>query len=977
MSEQPAVSVIIVNFNGGAVLTECVHNVLGSTLPVEVFIVDNASTDTSLNQLRREIGNDPRVAIIENPLNLGFATANNIAVERTSAPWVLFLNPDCVVRPDTLERMREVMLSHPKAGMSGALILNTDGTEQKGCRRRVPTPWRTFVRVMGLSKLLPDHPWFCDFDLSVEPLPKTPVPVDAISGSFMFTRREAIDRVGLMDEEYFLHCEDLDWCMRFRQAGYDVLFASHVPVTHYKGVCGRRRPVRVLWHMHRGMVRFYRKFFQRKYSPFLMWAVMLAVWLRFSLMAAYVFLRRDLIGNLREAFGRRRERLAAALAPVQVNIPVRPGDTGLGHGRPVVVTGASGQIGVYLVPRLVNEGFRVFAVSREQARREGMVNVAWLERDLGGTVEQSAWPAAQVCFHLAPIWLLPAHIGALHAAGVQRIVAFSSTSVVAKRESDSRKELDVVARLDEAEAACARQCEELGIRLTVLRPTMIYGCGMDKTVTAIATFIRRFRFFPIAGRGVGLRQPVHAQDLAEACLALVDNRRTWGRTYNLSGGETLSYRRMVEEIFQAMGRRVHILTLPLPLLRGAIRVLRLLPGLGHLTPAMATRMDQDLCFSHEQASKDFDFAPRRFLATPAPRPVHIALPARAARARLALVTGATGFIGSAICDALIAQGRPVRGLARRSELAGALPAGVEACIVGDIVKPVNWTPVVSGVDCVVHLAGYVHETPSDPLDEARARYARLNVEATRRLANAAARAGVRRLVYISSVKVHGEKTGPNEPLTEQQTPAPVGPYAETKLEAEKVLREIERTTGMEVVIVRPPLVYGPGVKANFLRLVRSVDGGLPLPLAAVRNQRSFIYLGNLVDVLIRCMDDRRAAGETFLVSDGEDVSTPKLIRNIAFCLGKQPNLVQVPVGVLSMSGGLSGGAALINRLIDSLVIDSSHVTETLDWRPPFSMLEGLQATVDWYVQAVAPLRSPRGYAAGAEFGVRAVGMQAG
>jgi len=767
--------------------------------------------------------------------------------------------------------------------------------------------------------------------------------------------------------------------MRFRQAGYDVLFASHIPVTHYKGICGRRRPVRVLWHMHRGMVRFYRKFFQRKYSPVLMWAVMVAVWLRFVLMAGYVFLRRDVIGNMREAMQRKRARLAAALVPLQINVPVRADPAGKGHGTAVAVTGASGQIGVFLVPRLVNEGYRVFAVSREHNPRDAMVHVAWIERDLGDTAAQAAWPTLTACFHLAPLWLLPHHIPAMHAAGVRRIVAFSSTSVVAKRNSDSRKERELVERLAAAEASCEDQCRDLGIALTILRPTMIYGCGMDKTVTAIATFIRRFRFFPIAGQGAGQRQPVHAQDLAEACIALIDNERTYGRTYNLSGGETLAYRRMVEEIFQAMGRRVRILSLPVPLLRAGIRMLRLLPGLHHLTPAMATRMDQDLSFSHARASQDFDFAPRRFLATPAARGTAVAAPGLAGRTRqrTALVTGATGFIGSALCETLVAQGRPVRGIARRQDLAGALPAGVQARIVGDIVGPVNWEPVVTGVDCIVHLAGYVHETPVEPIDEARARYARLNVEATRRLALAAAAAGVRRMVYISSVKVHGERTGPNERLTEKWHPAPVGPYAETKLAAEQVLREIERTTGLEVVIVRPPLVYGPGVKANFLRLVRSVDGGLPLPLAAVRNQRSFIYLGNLIDVLIRCMDDPRAAGETFLVSDGEDVSTPKLIRNIAFCLGKEPNLVQVPVGVLSISGGLSGGAALINRLIDSLVLDNGHVSEVLDWRPPYSMLEGLQATVDWYLQAVAPLRSPRGYAAGAEFGVRAVGMQAG
>ena len=955
MPDTRLISVIVVNFNGGPLLSECVRSVLASTAPVEVFVVDNASTDNSTYRLREQTAMDDRVEIIESATNVGFARANNIALPRARGEYILFLNPDCVIHPDTIERMRAVMEAHPRAGMSGALILNADGTEQKGCRRRVPTPWRTFVRVMGLSKLLPDHPWFCDFDLSMEPLTAGPVKVDAISGSFMFTRRSAIEDVGLMDEGYFLHCEDLDWCMRFRQNGHDVLFVSELSVTHYKGVCGRRRPVRVLWHMHRGMVRFYRKFFQRQYSVVLMWTVFLAVWLRFAVMAVYVFLRKDVVGRLRE-----RARGGADGGAVRVPHHHAPSARRLrGAGRRVMITGATSQVGHFLIPKLAEQGCQLELVSRRAPREEDRPGVRWLHWDLA----REDFPdtvTAQALVHLAPIWTLPGLIGPLAEAGIRRVIAFSSTSRFSKAGSASRHERELSARLAASEQALARECERRGVAWTVFRPTLIYGCGMDKNVTAIANFIRRFRFFPLAGKGRGKRQPVHADDLAAACAAALEESATYAKSYNLSGGETLSYRSIVEDIFHVLGRPPRIVEVPTGLLRLGLRVLRVLPPFAHVTPAMADRMDTDLCFAHDDAARDFGYRPRGFLCseTWAPEPErHVRQAPGAARMpEPVLVTGANGFIGTALCNELVARGYRVTGLVRSPDHFAELDPAVDIRLVGDIRGQVDWREILPGHGAVIHLVGYAHEIASDSSDEAEARYRRLNVDATTRVAEAAAAAGVGRFIYISSVKVHGEKASPSQPFREDMMPNPVGPYARTKLEAEQVLRRIAERTGLEVTVVRPPLVYGPGVKANFLRLIRSIDRGTPLPLAAVQNSRSFIYVGNLVDVLIRCVDHPAARGETFLACDGEHVSTPKLIRSIAYCLGKEAHLVNVPQRLLQFTGGLGGGAAVINRLVDSLVIDDRHVRDVLHWTPPYTMMRGLEETTDWYHQKVSALR---------------------
>lgn len=278
------ISAIVVNFNAGEDLTACVRALLASKAEIEVFIVDNGSTDGSLAQLRDAIGGETRLTILENGANLGFARANNRALPAARGRFLLFINPDCVVAPDTLERMARVLEALPDAGMAGPLVLNSDGSEQEGCRRAEPTPWRSFVRAFGFSRLL-RRGSLRDFVLTGEPLPSGPTDVDAISGAFMLVRRAALDEVGPLDEGYFLHCEDLDWCHRFRLARWRVVFVPDVVVTHAKGRSSREQPIRVLWHKHRGMIRYYRKFFRARYPGVLMGLVVAAVWLRFCVLA--------------------------------------------------------------------------------------------------------------------------------------------------------------------------------------------------------------------------------------------------------------------------------------------------------------------------------------------------------------------------------------------------------------------------------------------------------------------------------------------------------------------------------------------------------------------------------------------------------------------------------------------------------------------------------------------------------------------
>ncbi len=287
------VSVVIVNYNSGPLLVDAVAAVLTTAVISEIFVSDNGSSDGSVAGLRRVFGNRTKVHIIENGWNMGFSRACNIAAARASGDFLLFLNPDCIVQPGTLDAILKAMTALPVAGMAGCLIRNPDNSEQAGCRRAIPTPWRSFVRVFRLNKLFPGHPRFRTFLLHQEPLPDRPTSVEAISGAFMLVRRQALEQVGLLDEGYFLHCEDLDWCMRFRQAGWEILFVPDAVALHYKGGCSGGRRVFVEWHKHKGMIRFYRKFFRHQYPLVLMPFVIVAVWVRFGLLAVRALVQRE------------------------------------------------------------------------------------------------------------------------------------------------------------------------------------------------------------------------------------------------------------------------------------------------------------------------------------------------------------------------------------------------------------------------------------------------------------------------------------------------------------------------------------------------------------------------------------------------------------------------------------------------------------------------------------------------------------
>lgn len=312
-----------------------------------------------------------------------------------------------------------------------------------------------------------------------------------------------------------------------------------------------------------------------------------------------------------------------------------------------------------------------------------------------------------------------------------------------------------------------------------------------------------------------------------------------------------------------------------------------------------------------------------------------------------LVTGASGFIGAHLVRWLARCGRDTRAAVRKNSSSDS--TSVEVVAVGNIDRATDWTRALRGIDVVVHLAGRAHV-----LDErspaALERFREVNVEGTMRLAAQAADR-VRRLVFVSSIGVNGSKTT-DRPFSESSPPAPVEDYAKSKYEAEQELRALSERTGLELVIVRPPLVYGPGCPGNFLRLIRLVNSGLPLPIASIRNSRSLIFVENLASALLACAEHPLARGQTYLVDDGETMSTPELARTLGKLLGKQVRLVPFPLPILRLLASLVGRASALDKLGDSLVVDGAAIRRDLGWKPHRTMQDGLAETVRWYRDTV-------------------------
>jgi len=312
-----------------------------------------------------------------------------------------------------------------------------------------------------------------------------------------------------------------------------------------------------------------------------------------------------------------------------------------------------------------------------------------------------------------------------------------------------------------------------------------------------------------------------------------------------------------------------------------------------------------------------------------------------------LLTGSTGFVGKSLTHKLIMEAHdliaPVRSMEHLSK---------HKCLkyveITDLQNDVDWMPVLEDIEVILHLASRVHvmkESASEPLKEFR----KVNLDGTMSLARQAVKAGVKRFIFISSIKVNGEATTPDKPFTAADLPKPIDPYAISKAETEQALLELSESSGLEVVIIRPVLVYGPGVKANFRSLINYVNKGIPLPLGLIQNKRSLVALDNLVDLIITCIDHPAAVNQVFLISDGDDLSTTCLLQKVGKALDRPARLLPVPGQLIRLLATLIGKRNVSQRLLGSLQVDISKTRELLGWEPPVSVDEALKETAQSFL----------------------------
>jgi len=652
-SNGTSVAVVVVNYNAGSLLIESIKAVLASTVPVEVFVVDNGSSDGSIKLLREQIGPEQRLNVIETGSNLGFAKAANIALRRATANYCLVLNPDCLIQPDTLEKVINAVLLDSEVGLAGCLIRNPDGSEQAGGRRSVPTPWRSFVRVLNLDKWMPANQRWRTFLHHMDPIPDKPIIVEAISGAFMLVSRKILKQVGLMDEGYFMHCEDLDWCMRFRRAGWKIAFVPDAEVVHYKGTCSMSRPVFVEWHKHKGMLRFYRKHLRQQYPSPLMLLVFVAVWTRFTMKVGQILVTRIVS---RSAPGN-----CPALLPLR---PVSHSVTSKSDvfrpaggpeaepfqwaGRSVLVTGGTGFIGRYLVETMVAARAQVKVLARPHGKLSSNSNRRsdLIGRTYGDLTEPGSLTGVcdgvDTIFHLAgyahaddgstsldesPHWRITVNgtqalLDRACAAGVKRLVFVSTVKAMGE---GGNARLDETCPTDpedyygmaklEAERlvlAAGRRC---GIHTVVLRLPMVYGRYNAGNLPRMIVAIERGRFPPLP-EVHNRRSMVHVDDVIQALMLAVERQSADGQIYLVTDDEVYSARRIYESICVALGRRPPAWHVPAWLLGIAGRIGNILRALRlpvPLTTESLRKLLGSAWYSCEKAKRELGYRPRRKL----------------------------------------------------------------------------------------------------------------------------------------------------------------------------------------------------------------------------------------------------------------------------------------------------------------------------------------------------------------------------
>lgn len=605
MAIEEKTSVVMVSYHTGGILWDSIKSVLSQPELGELVVVNNGNPSDFCERLETISRADSRIKIINPGRNLGFAAGCNLGAKEVKSKYLLLLNPDCVLPENALSRTVHALEDVKGAMVAGCCLVNPNGTEQVGARRNLLTPLAAFVEITRLYRLAPGLQRF-NFHERITPTEVAEIP--ATSGAFMLIRTADYRNLGGMDEKYFLHVEDLDFCFRVNQAGGRIIYVPYIRVIHHQSTSEVPNSF-IEWNKTKGFIYYFNKTLKNKLFVYLL---AIGIFLRFCFRVTLNRITRlfspSESGQRKDAL---RESLIKSYQTVTFPKWCELEKKDLSDLGPVLVTGASGQVGIAATRYLLKLGVPVIAQYHRHKIDFSHKNLTWLKSDMRENVFSLDGAFPKTVIHTPLLWYLPAHLESLAKAGVKRIICFSSTSIFGKATSSNEFEQDLVSRLKKAEGEIMENCNRLGIACTIFRPTLVYGNGLDRNITDVARFALRFGFFPISGKALGLRQPVHVDDLACAVLDIADKPETFGKAYNLCGGEVLTYRDMVARIFKANNIKQRVLSLAF--LPELLDFYSFLTRKREINGEIARRMNMDLVFDDNPARRDFGYSPRKFL----------------------------------------------------------------------------------------------------------------------------------------------------------------------------------------------------------------------------------------------------------------------------------------------------------------------------------------------------------------------------
>ncbi len=582
------VSVVIVNYNSGEFLEQCVGSLQRRSGKYEIVVVDNASTDLSVEFLKQP--RTDKISLHQNQENLGFSRAANQGASLTSGKYILFLNPDCLVPSGTIQVLTDFLEANSECGLCGGLVLDFFGREQAGCRRHDPTPGSIIGK--GLTSLFPNLP-FPTFDLTFQPLPQNPVPVDAVSGSFMMVRRDVHKSVEGFDEAFFLHFEDLDYCRRVRESGFKVFFLPDAPVFHYQGASTGIPEHAIYEHKRDGMLRYLRRSTNARPS--------LALGL-LNVLSALGLVAAKIMG----VFRTRR--------PVLKKPHPALGGIALGNRPVMLVLGARSDIGQFLLPRLSAAGWAVLAITRWPDELPTIPGVAPLHPKYLENYPAKKPLNVDGIISSLPISLLLSFKNALQAIPAQRLrVFFDSNNMLIRQAGRNRKQQSGAA-VGSGETWADTVLQQAGWHSVIAQSMLVYGGTRNENINRIKHLSAISQTVPRINFPTGLCQPVHADDLAEWCLRLTgaDISVTGTTMVTTAGAEKISFAVMVKRSALATGEKLLEISVGKNVLLAVVWLAQFLMLTKYLPPILIHRLQDDFCFANDDARKLVKFSPRKF-----------------------------------------------------------------------------------------------------------------------------------------------------------------------------------------------------------------------------------------------------------------------------------------------------------------------------------------------------------------------------